>query len=140
MSGGVAFAPTGGGTGTVKAEIPNFVTTAAGSTTVVVVGGPTAVPPPAAVALSLEPNAPNPFNPTTTIRFTLPAQSHVNLSVFDVRGRHIATLVDGVMPAGPSSAVWNGRNRSGAPVSSGVYFCRLTAGPNVRTRKMVLLK
>jgi hypothetical protein len=141
LTGGVAFHPVGPGPSNVKATIPDFVTTAAGSTTVYVTGSPTgttATPPPP--AFSLEQNIPNPFNPTTTIRFTLPAPAKVNLAVFDVSGRRVITLVDRVMPEGLSSVAWDGRDRRGSQVSSGVYFYRIVEGSNVETRKMLLLK
>jgi hypothetical protein len=83
---------------------------------------------------------PNPFNPSTTVPFTLEGAGHVTLRVYDVSGRVLATLVDGVMPAGAHTRVWDGRNDAGAPVSSGMYFCELVADNVRQTRKMVLLK
>jgi len=140
-SGGVAFHPVGAGPTVVKAEIPGFVITEAGSVTVNVTGTATAITPrPVATAFSLEQNHPNPFNPTTTIRFTLPERAQVQLAIFDVRGRRIATLVDREMPAGLSRVQWDGRDRRGSQVSSGVYFYRIVAGRHIETRKMVLLK
>jgi len=140
-SGGVAFHPVGAGPTVVKAAVPDFVTTAAGSVLVNVTGVAVAITPrPVAAAFSLEQNHPNPFNPTTTIRFTLPERAQVSLAVFDVRGRRIATLVDREMPAGLSRVEWDGRDRRGTQVSSGVYFYRIVAGSHVETRKMVLLK
>ena len=85
-------------------------------------------------------NYPNPFNPTTTITFDLASPGYVRLDVFDVAGRHVATLVDGNKPAGPAEAAWNGRDTTGRPASSGVYFYRLLAGGTSQTKKMVLLK
>lgn len=89
---------------------------------------------------ALMPNSPNPFNPTTMIRFTLESAAHVKLSVFDARGRFVMTLVDDVRGAGLHGARWNGADATGAPVSSGVYFCRFSAGTTIQSRKMVLLK
>jgi len=83
----------------------------------------------------LSQNYPNPFNPTTTIRFSLPKREHVTLKVFDVLGREVATLVDGVKDAGEHSVVWND-----AYVSSGVYFYRLTTPQFSQTKTMVLIK
>ncbi len=83
---------------------------------------------------------PNPFNPTTTIAYELPEPAHVTLSVYNVRGQLVRTLVDERQGAGPGSVVWNGTNRFGQAVGSGVYVYRLTAGDVQRSRKMVLLK
>ena len=115
---------------------------ASGSLLVNVTGLATAIAPQPAptTAFSLEQNHPNPFNPTTTIRFTLPERSQVQLAVFDLRGRRVATLLDREMPAGPSSIEWDGRDRRGSQVSSGVYFYRIVAGRYTETRKMVMLK
>ena len=85
-------------------------------------------------------NHPNPFNPTTTIRFGLIEASHVSLQVYDAGGRLVRTLVDESRPAGPFTVEWDGRNEAAQPVASGIYFYRLTAGEFVQTRKMVMLK
>lgn len=90
---------------------------------------------PDAVSFQLHQNVPNPFNPTTTIAYTLPGAAHVKLAVYDVRGREVAVLVDGYQPAGTHDAAWNA---SGVP--SGVYFCRITTGTFSATRKMCLLR
>ncbi|MGA2784852.1 MAG: LamG-like jellyroll fold domain-containing protein [Candidatus Bathyarchaeia archaeon] len=78
---------------------------------------------------------PNPFNPSTTISYQLPKQSYVNLKVFDVLGREVATLVKGEQTAGYKSVTWNAAN-----VPSGIYFYRLQAGSFIETRKLLLLK
>ena len=83
---------------------------------------------------------PNPFNPTTTIHFDLPARTDVRLSVYEISGRRVATLASGSMEAGSHQIVWTGRDDHGRPVSSGVYFYRLEAGEKALTKKMVLLK
>jgi hypothetical protein len=88
----------------------------------------------------LEQNYPNPFNPTTTIRYSLPARSSVELAVFSVDGRLVRVLETGTKPMGTYEAVWDGHDASGAPVASGVYFYRLNAGSFSETRKMVLMK
>ncbi len=72
--------------------------------------------------------SPNPFNPATTIAFELAAPGQVSITVYDVSGRMIRSLVDGHLPAGMHEVTWNGRDRSGATVASGVYFYRLMAG------------
>ena len=86
-------------------------------------------------------NHPNPFNPTTTIDFEVPVAAYTRIAVYDVAGRHVVTLVDGMMTAGKKTAVWNGHNRRGERVASGVYFYRLdVSGQRALTKKMVLLK
>jgi hypothetical protein len=91
-------------------------------------------------ALALDQNVPNPFNPTTTISFTLPQKSKVTLAIYDVEGSRVRTLVNESTGAGRHEYVWDGRNESGGSVSSGLYFYRLTAGKQTLTKKMVLLK
>jgi hypothetical protein len=90
--------------------------------------------------VSLSQNVPNPFNPSTTITIGLPAASDVTLSVFDVGGRRVATIVDGTVPAGYRSYTWHGLDNNGRRVGSGVYFCRLETSGKVFTNKMLLLK
>ena len=85
-------------------------------------------------------NQPNPFNPSTRIRFELSHAGPVRLAVFDLQGRLVATLVAGRVEVGPHVADWRGADASGRSVASGVYFCRLEAEGKVRTRTMVLLK
>ncbi len=92
------------------------------------------------LSVALAQNVPNPFNPTTTINFTLPKTMAVRLDIFDVRGRLVQTLVDEELIEGAQSVVWDGLNLTGSPVSSGAYFYRLAAGGDVRTKKMLLLK
>jgi len=90
---------------------------------------------------ALYPNVPNPFNPTTTIRYDVPpGATSVQLVVYDVVGRRIRTLVDGVEPPGARAVTWEGRDDAGRFVASGVYFYRLRAGSTTLTRRMVLLK
>ncbi|MBN1885845.1 MAG: T9SS type A sorting domain-containing protein [Candidatus Krumholzibacteriota bacterium] len=98
-----------------------------------------AVAMPAAI-LALGQNAPNPFNPATTIFYSLPDRMPVALDVYDAAGRLVVRLVDGVEPAGKRSVVWTGMNAAGIPVPSGVYFYRLSAGKNRISRKMVLMR
>ncbi len=75
--------------------------------------------------MSLVGNHPNPFNPMTVIRFALPTTQDVELSVFDVRGQRVRTLVHGTMPAGHHEVTWQGRDEGGRQVASGTYFYRL---------------
>jgi flagellar hook assembly protein FlgD len=80
-------------------------------------------------------NYPDPFNPTTTIAYALPKQSHVELKIFNTLGKEIQTLVNGEQPAGVHGVQWNAQS-----LSSGVYICRLMAGSYSQTRKLVLVK
>jgi hypothetical protein len=91
-------------------------------------------------SIELSQNVPNPFNPETTIRFTLPSSERVALSVYAANGALVRTLVDGVQPSGTHNITWDGHDSKGNAVSSGVYFYRLSAGKFNETRKMVLLK
>jgi hypothetical protein len=89
---------------------------------------------------ALEQNVPNPFNPSTTIAFTLREAAEIRLEVFDASGRHVRTLAAGTREATRHEVQWNGRDDAGTEVASGVYFYRLTAGELTLTHKMVLLK
>ena len=80
-------------------------------------------------------NYPNPFNPTTTIRYTLPAQSQVTLKIFNAIGQEIATLVDAVQDAGARAVTFDASG-----LSSGLYLYRLQAGSFVETRSMILMR
>ena len=89
----------------------------------------------------LFPNSPNPFNPSTSIGFELGREAHARLEVFDARGAHIRTLLDGQQPAGVRRVTWDGTDAENRALASGVYFYRLTvSGRAIETRKMVLLK
>jgi hypothetical protein len=90
--------------------------------------------------MTLYPNSPNPFNPQTTIRFALSEAGHVRLTVYDVLGRRVASLIDQPLAAGPHAVQWDGRNANGAPVASGVYWSRLEALGGMASRRMMLLK
>ncbi|MDD3643213.1 MAG: FlgD immunoglobulin-like domain containing protein, partial [Candidatus Krumholzibacteria bacterium] len=83
---------------------------------------------------------PNPFNPVTTISFTLREKGPVSLKIYDVSGRLVRTLVEETRGAGRHEIVWDGRNDGGRGVASGIYFCRMVATEFERTEKMVLLK
>jgi hypothetical protein len=85
-------------------------------------------------------NYPNPFNPATTIRYQLPEASHVTVSIYDLYGQWVTTIVDGDMPAGEHTAIWDGRNASGDELSSGVYLCRVIASSFSQTIKIILLR
>ena len=85
-------------------------------------------------------NYPNPFNPSTEIRFSLPRRSAIRLTVFNLLGQEVVTLANGDHMAGEYRLIWDGRDRSGEAVASGLYFYRLEAGAYSQTRKMVLVK
>jgi hypothetical protein len=98
-------------------------------------------PPELAAKNSLEQNIPNPFNPTTTIKYQVKESGPVSLRIYNVAGQLVRTLVDGQRNAGKVyEASWNGLNNGGQPVSSGVYFYKLVAKNFTQTKKMVLLK
>lgn len=84
---------------------------------------------------SLSQNYPNPFNPTTQIKFNIPANEHVRISVYDILGNEISVLNDTDMKPGEYSVTWNA-----AGYSSGIYFCKMKAGSFTETRKMSLIK
>ncbi|HLF15796.1 MAG TPA: T9SS type A sorting domain-containing protein, partial [Bacteroidota bacterium] len=86
---------------------------------------------------ALEQNYPNPFNPSTVIRFTLPRAEDVKLSVQDLAGKTVATLVSGRLPAGEHAAVFTA---DGARVGSGIYICRLVTPAYRQIRKMIFIK
>lgn len=104
----------------------------------IVIGvGPESIP----KQFALHPNRPNPFNPTTMIRFDVPAGAGVmSVKIYDVAGRLVRTLVDGAEPSGRRLIEWNGRDDGGSRVASGVYFCRMTAAGYAHTHKIVLLQ
>ena len=88
----------------------------------------------------LEQNYPNPFNPTTAIRYSLSQDAHVNLSIFDITGKRIKTLVNGRQSVGMYSFNWNGDNDFGNKVAAGTYFYRLLTNNFSETKSMVLVK
>jgi len=90
--------------------------------------------------LVLYPNYPNPFNPVTTLRYDLPEQTHVNITVYDMLGRQVKTLINHTQDAGYRSVIWNATNDYGKPVSAGIYLYQIQAGDYISTKKMVLLK
>jgi hypothetical protein len=90
--------------------------------------------------LELLQNSPNPFNPSTKITYRVPRRSPVVVNVYDVRGREVITLFDGIVDEGNHDVWWDGRDAGGRRVSSGVYFYRLVSDKQVQTRKMLLLQ
>jgi M6 family metalloprotease-like protein len=95
---------------------------------------------PAPSEFALKQNYPNPFNPTTTIPFDIKERTHVTLTIYNLRGQVVRTLVDEDLDARTYGYQWNGRNDAGQSVSSGVYFYKLVAGDFQDVRKLVLTK
>ena len=103
-------------------------------------GGVSDVPSLARNEPRLLPNVPNPFNPSTSINYELPADSHVMLSVYDLSGRLVRVLEDSQMAAGEHSVRWDGRDGQGLAQASGMYFVRLNAGGTTGLRKITLVQ
>ena len=85
-------------------------------------------------------NRPNPFNPTTEVRFSLAQAGQVEVAIYDVNGRLVKTLVDSKMEAGLHSAVWDGTNDRGNKVGSGVYWSKMKTATYTSNKQMVILK
>jgi hypothetical protein len=98
------------------------------------------LPGPRLTDMAVLPNYPNPFNPGTTIRFSLPEAREVRVAVYDVEGRLVRSLINGLKPAGINQVPWDGIDNEGSPVASGIYFVRLTGAGQLATRKIVLVK
>ena len=96
--------------------------------------------PPKPDNFALHANFPNPFNPSTTIRFDIAEKSHVTLKVFDILGRHVDILIDRELNPGFHSTAWNGRNADGASAASGVYYALLDTPKGRFVQKMLLLR
>ena len=92
------------------------------------------------LASSLDPNRPNPFNPATTIRYSLERAVDVELAIYNLLGQEVRLLVRRFQPAGSYTVTWDGRDAAGRQVSTGVYLYQLQAGTDVVSRKMVLAK
>ena len=91
-------------------------------------------------AFTLQQNFPNPFNPSTTIRYGLPEDAHVSLVIYDVLGNNVQTLESGAKSAGWYELVWNGQTNDGRTISTGLYFARIVAGEYSQMIKMLYLK
>ena len=126
----------------IARDVSGNTTTAAGAVTVrhdqgnakplVLAGSP--------MQYALHPSAPNPFNPSTTIRFDLLQPEFVQLIIYDALGREVQILTEGYAAAGSHQVEWNGTDGSGRPAGSGVYFARLAAGGYSAVRRMLLLR
>jgi hypothetical protein len=137
-AGGIAFEPAGPGLVTVTPAIAGFTSL---PQTVLVTGPPVAVGDGSlAFPLHLAQNRPNPFRPQTAIRYSLPAAGTVSLTVYDVKGRAVRTLVDEYLPAGTFEATWDGTSDHGERLGAGVYYYRMVAEGRAFTRSMVLLR
>lgn len=95
---------------------------------------------PVASSFKLNPNYPNPFNPSTTISFTLPEAQRVNLSIYNTIGQKVKELISRDLPMGDHEIVWNGTNEFGREVPSGIYYYRLSSRNYQEIRKMILMK
>jgi hypothetical protein len=91
-------------------------------------------------ATVLEGNYPNPFNPSTTLKFATKESGHVAIDIYNVKGQKVRTLVDTQMNAGYHSIVWNGKDDNGVNATSGIYFSRMRSGKYTATRKLILMK
>ncbi|MBN1448721.1 MAG: M4 family metallopeptidase [Bacteroidetes bacterium] len=89
---------------------------------------------------TLAQNYPNPFNPSTTIRYTLPVEGSIELTVHDMLGRRVRALESGIREAGGHTIIWDGRDDAGRAVPAGAYFTRFVTDGHVLTRQMLLLK
>ncbi len=96
--------------------------------------------PPVRLVTALAPGRPNPFGAETTVHYTLAAKGSVDLAVYDVHGRRVRTLVQGVQAAGRHLVRWDGLNEEGRPLDVGVYFVRYQAGGELFWRKITLLR
>jgi hypothetical protein len=85
-------------------------------------------------------NSPNPFGATTTIAFDLENEADVSICIYDVKGRLVRTLLDGRRGADHHTVDWEGLDNRGNPVAGGVYFYRITAGPFVQVKKMIMVR
>lgn len=103
-------------------------------------GGSSPVPAALPPGSSLGDARPNPFNPSTSIAFSMEAAGHARVTVYDVAGRLVRTLVDEARPAGEQSVTWDGRDDGGRALASGTYFYQLESGGRSEARKALLLK
>jgi hypothetical protein len=87
---------------------------------------------------ALRGNSPNPFTATTQIGYDVPREAAVMLSIYNIQGQKVRTLLDGVAPAGRHSVTWDGRDSNGQPVAAGVYFCEMQSGVFVSTHKVMI--
>jgi hypothetical protein len=128
------------GTYTVVIEDQAQDQTGTYSSQVLLSGGPTGVKDTPPLEFALRPAAPSPFADATTLEYSLPASSHVELRVYDVRGELVRTLADDIRSAGAQRVRWDGRDDRGRRLASGVYFYRISAAGKTATRKLVIAR
>jgi hypothetical protein len=92
------------------------------------------------MSYSLDQNFPNPFNPSTTLAYSLKDPGHVTLDIYNVLGQNVRTLVDEYLDAGTYTKIWDGCDNSGQPSASGMYFYRIKSGDFTEVKKMVMVK
>ncbi len=92
------------------------------------------------IQTELHKNYPNPFNPETTISFSLAQAGEIKITIYNIKGQKVQTLVNDQLPTGKHSAIWNGTNDNGKKVTSGIYFYKLKTDSYVETKKMMMLK
>ena len=88
----------------------------------------------------LYPAYPNPFNPETTISYDLPEQTFVDITIYDIMGKKVCTIVNVLQSAGHKSIIWNAKDDYGIAVSAGLYIFQVQAGDFIQTKKMILVK
>jgi hypothetical protein len=103
-------------------------------------GTPSSTTLPDRLSFRLYPGFPNPFTASTRIRFSLPAERHVRIGVYDVRGRRVVTLFDGVSGAGLHHVQWQGHDAFGRPAANGIYWCQLQAGAQRERVRIILIR
>ena len=134
----VTAAATGFGDQTINGVVVNVNQTTTLNFVMQVTANQDNVVPVAATALIG--NYPNPFNPSTTISYSVKDAAPVRVEIFNGKGQLIRTLVNAIQPSGYYNAVWNGRDDAGKTVASGVYLVRMHAGDYRSTRKMMLME
>ena len=92
------------------------------------------------ITFAMHQNYPNPFNPVTSVRYDIPITSQVDISIYSLLGQKVKTLTSSIHQPGFYSTQWNGTNDMGSSVSSGVYICKINAGPYTSINKMILMK
>ena len=92
------------------------------------------------IEYSFHQNYPNPFNPVTTLRYELPEQATVNITIYNMLGRQVRTIINQTQNAGYKSVIWDATNDYGKPVTAGIYLYQIQAVGFIQTKKMVLLK
>jgi hypothetical protein len=95
---------------------------------------------PVEISEMLLPNLPNPFINSTLIRYQIDNKQKISIKIYDISGRLITTLLDGIVEPGIHKLHWNGQDNKNNKVAAGIYFCRLTAGNKFQSKKIIILK